>query len=114
MEISSKSRQKMPKLVKKQAAGNLTIADFCRRHQIRPNTFFYWKKKLRENGKSDSGDSHNLTRSSGFVPITLSSTQDNSLPDKIELYFPTGIRASIPVSAGSNAIHTIIRACGKR
>lgn len=97
----------MPHLVKKQAAGNKTIVDFCRRHQIKPSKFFYWKRKMKESGQIKAGDFPGA-----FLPISFPAIQATEHPEKIELQFPSGLRVGIPVSAGSTAIKTIIKACG--
>ena len=113
MKIQSKSIISMPHLVKRQMAGNLTIAEFCRRNKIKPNRFLYWKKKMKEHGKTPTGYSHYPNGSAGaFIPISLPGVHRTELADKIELHFPSGLRACIPASTGTAALRAIIKACG--
>jgi hypothetical protein len=104
----------MSNLIKKQAAGSLTVTEFCQRHRIKPSKFFYWKNKMKECGKSPARDSQSPNGSAGgFIPISLPGMHRNTeFGDKIELYFPSGLRACIPASTGEAVLKTIIKACG--
>jgi hypothetical protein len=114
MKISSKTNRSMASLIKKQAAGTQTVTEFCRMHRIKLSKFFYWKKKMKERGKSPTGDSQSPNGSAGsFIPISLPAVHSTELADKIELHFPSGLRACIPVSTGTAALRTIINACGR-
>ena len=112
MKKSAKSSISILHLVKKQAEGNLTVAEFCRRHQIKPHKFFYWKKKIREREEKPGNYSKADFSPAPFIPIAIPAMAGGKFTDKIELHFPSGLQARIPVSARPEAIRSIIKACG--
>ena len=44
---SKRSVEEMRYLLGKQAAGELTIKQFCKEHQLSEAVFYYWQKKLK-------------------------------------------------------------------
>lgn len=109
----SKTNCLMPRLIKKQAAGNQTVAEFCQSHHIKPHKFFYWKRKIKERGKNSTKDVRSTSKPhEAFIPISLPAISDTELSDKIELHFPSGLRAYIPTSTGTTALKAIIKTCG--
>lgn len=98
----------MPDLVRKQQAGNLTIAEFCRRHRIRLSKFFYWKKKMKKSKEITIDKSQTDTCSSStFLPISLPVSRGPG----VELVFPSGLKAVIPVTIRPDSLKSIIKAC---
>ena len=55
------SARKWRRLIAKQQASRLTIAEFCRRQKISDVSFYLWRKKLAQMPVSDSE----------FVPLTV-------------------------------------------
>jgi hypothetical protein len=105
----------MSNLIKKQASGTRTVAEFCRRHGIKPGKFFYWKRKMKDLRIRPARHSQPQRSSGGaFIPVTLPTSRGVEHTEKIELHFPSGLRACIPTSTGMAALKTILKACGKQ
>jgi len=51
----AKNRAVWKGLLRKYLKGDQTIVSFCKDHQIKPHSFYYWRKKLGEPVKEDDG-----------------------------------------------------------
>jgi len=67
---------------------------------------------MKENGKNSTRDVLPSKPHEAFIPIALPAISDTELSDKIELHFPSGLRAYIPASTGTTALKAIIKTCG--
>jgi hypothetical protein len=103
----------MRNLISEQESGSKTVDKFCRRHKISTNKFYYWKKKLKTDRPNESGHANAATEPAApFFPVTFPAIDKMTATEKIELYFPSGLRASLPVSSSPAAIKTILELCG--
>jgi len=81
-------RQKWQSIVAVHERGNLSIAQYCRKHKINPASFYQWRKKL---------DVDNRPR---FLPVVIEQPSAPSTP--VRVCFANG--AMIEVQADSNPI----------
>lgn len=92
------TKSKFEDLYRRQQESGLTVKEFCSNEAIAPATFYYWKKKLRQNGNPD------------FIPLIVkpSSTlpghyhanqplvpQTGESDALLELVYPNGTRLRI-------------------
>ena len=115
MKPSLQKNRKMSRLIKQQSSGTQTVTEFCRGHRIKPGKFFYWKRKLKELGSSPASNSRPLSSAGrAFIPVALPASQAVEHTEKIELHFPSGLRACISTSSSMAALKTILKTCGKQ
>ena len=114
--------------LRRQAASGLSIAAFCRREQVSPATFYFWKRRLRTEGCEPTGapssrvarrsprasSSRGPRRTMGggpspddFVPVTLAAT----LAVIIEL--PNRARVQLPPGCDRDTLAAAISAAGQ-
>lgn len=115
MKTSLKKHRRMSRLIKKQAADTRTVAEFCRQHRIKTGKFFYWKRKIDElETRHEEKCQSQSVSASPFIPIALPSARERGHVEKIELIFPSGVRACIHSSTGLAALETILQTCGNQ
>lgn len=100
MKISNERRQHYFKLMEKQDKGSLSAASFCSKHQMNISVFNYWriKYKKEQNTLSQIPKNKPQPKNTTFHPITLSERPLPYPEDKIEIFYPSGIRMSLPSS----------------
>src|ERR1041385_3626597 len=54
-EAQHRARQKWREIVDRQAASGMSVAAYCREHQIAENGFYAWKRQLRESSSFEEG-----------------------------------------------------------
>jgi transposase-like protein len=72
-------------LIEKKATSGKTVPDFCKENNIHPNTFYYWRKRL----KTDDQPSTPVTN---FIPLRVSPDDNNTAPIEIEFSDGTVLR----------------------
>ena len=92
--------------IARQRRSQSSIADFCSAEGVSPNSFYTWRRRLRENDPAEP-------RSELFVPIELPSALARASGVRIEL--PGGAVVMLPAEASaelvSAAIGAVMRAC---
>lgn len=92
------TKSKFQELHRRQQESGLTVKEFCSNEAIAPSTFYYWKKKLQQNGKPDFiplivKPSSTLP---GHYPANQPSVAQTGETDAIlELIYPNGTRLRI-------------------
>jgi transposase-like protein len=94
------TKTKFLDLHRRQQESGLTIKEFCSNEAIAPATFYYWKKKLRQNGNSHPD----------FIPLVVTPSptfpgqhhaNQSSVPQSgeadalLELVYPNGTRLRV-------------------
>jgi hypothetical protein len=70
-----RSVEEMQYLLGEQAAGDLTVKQFCKEHRLSEAVFYYWQKKLK-------GEKRAKASSAGFKEITVKADK-NTLPEQV-------------------------------
>ena len=98
MQISAIRRRKMFELVRKHQSGNLTIAQFCRKHKINQWVFWYWKKKLvcKDASPMPVKSQKEPLPQVAFHPVRSSTEIVPGQGGKIEIHYPSGVQVDIP------------------
>ena len=91
---SEERRQHWERVVGDQESSGLTVAEFCRRRDISPASFYAWRRKV-------SGTSPTVHRSPSssqaaplFVPLPLADSSSEGA--HFEVKFPNGISVNVP------------------
>jgi Helix-turn-helix domain len=71
------------RVIARQRAAQVTLAQFCREMGITPRKFYYWKKRVRNTSPAATGERSGLRQSpppapapgqaAGFVPVSIKS-----------------------------------------
>lgn len=75
-------------LIGEQRRSRLSVAEFCREHEVSPQTFYNWRRRL---ANSDDQQPHDVS----FVPVTMpvaASASDSSFV----LQLPNGVHITVP------------------
>jgi len=80
-------------LIKQYRSGSLSIAEFCKKHDIASSTFQYHLYKPRSSKKHASTPKKVSRATSDFIAISPRATSE-----RITLWLPGGIEIHIPVS----------------
>lgn len=67
---SEDRRQEMERLLAEQAASGQSKKDFCASRQIKPATFYYWQRRIKEE-QEPTGGFQQLRPSSGMATVKL-------------------------------------------
>lgn len=89
-------QEQMFSLVQQQEQSGLTIGRFCTEHNLKLNTFHYWRKRYKETNSS----------SKGFIAIRSFAHADASAP--IRVSYPNGVNVDLS-SADLSLIVSLIR-----
>lgn len=52
MATKRRTREQWQELIDKQAAGELTVSEFCAQHALTVSNFYLWRKKLSDDSQS--------------------------------------------------------------
>jgi|ERR1017187_3339462 hypothetical protein len=80
MEKQQIKSEKLALMARFKSSGQ-TVAAFCKKENISPNTFFYWRKKLSKNESAEKV---------GFIPLQKAS--ESFFLGFAEVIFPSGAR----------------------
>lgn len=99
---SKKAREQMwRELIAEQGQRGQSIRIFCAEHQIRQNTFHYWKRKFKNLRPA------RLTNR--FVPVS----RNYSSTDSPRIHLPNGVKIELGAGLESAAVNELIRSlCG--
>ena len=91
------SFQEMSQMVDNFTSSGKTRIDFCKEHGIKPATFSYWLKRVREQGQEPLG---------GFAKVILNKMPVNSC--HLEITFPNQVSVKV-ASSDLSLISALIR-----
>lgn len=87
------------KRLRRQGRSGLSVAEFCRRENVSPASFYAWRKRLKAR-KEDSPQPL-------FVPLAMDLAQG---PSGVEIELPGGAVVRLPAQASAELVATAIRA----
>jgi hypothetical protein len=93
-----------------QQQSGLSIAEYCRREEISPPSFYVWRKRLRRQKASRRNQTARSIRTNSrlFVPVRLASGAEPVGGLRIEL--PGGTVVTLPAEASTELVTTALRA----
>ena len=96
--------------IEKWQESGLTQVKFCKQEQLSAKAFCYWLRKYRSEKARAIPTTEN---NSAFIPVSLSGTS-NIKPilqpgQRIELFFPNGVRLNCPAELEVNQLKTLIK-----
>ena len=86
MATKRRTREQWQELVDKQAAGELTVSEFCAQHALTVSNFYLWRKKL-------SDDSQPFAQQDNWLAFDMPASGNQSAGStwEIELVLPGGV-----------------------
>lgn len=95
--------------IEKWQASGLSQVKFCKQEKLSAKAFCYWLRKYR----SEKTRAVPAGNDSSFIPVSLSGTGNNAPvlhPDqRIELFFPNGVRLTCPAEIEVSQLKTLIK-----
>ena len=76
------------RLVKFEASG-LSVAAFCRQEEISAATFYYWSRRVRENGVATDVERTDVHASVGERPSKLACTVEVAIGEHVKVRLPS-------------------------
>ena len=100
----------MYRAIEKWQESGLTQVKFCKQERLSAKAFCYWLRKYRS---EKAGTVPTTENNSAFIPVSLSDTS-NTGPilqpvQRIELFFPNGVRLNCPAGIEVNQLKTLIK-----
>ena len=95
--------QEWNRQIEEQKASGLSVQEWCQQHSIKPKTYYYHLRKVREefmrSGKPESAQTHNETECA-VVPILTASADRNITIEKngLHITLPENISADILIA----------------
>ena len=86
MATKRRTREQWQELIDKQAAGELTVSEFCAQHALTVSNFYLWRKKL-------SDDSQPFAQQDNWLAFDMPASADKEpgAAWEIELALPGGV-----------------------
>jgi len=81
----------------------LTVASYCKEHNLPKSTYYLWQKKLRDKKRLD-GKKITRQKEKKFIEVSCQGVCD----PKINLFFKNGIRLELPEAVGSNLLNNLL------
>ena len=88
----------------RQRRSGLSVAEFCRRHEMSPAAFYGWKRRL-------AGESSGKSTEVSFVPLPL----DQAVPPRaveFSLQLPNGVQVTVPCNFDDAALERLLQVAG--
>jgi len=99
MTDSESRKRRFLMLIKKYRTSEMTITDFCIKHNIHKWSFWYWRKKaLNEQPAITTLSTRKSKNTPTFLPVTIRHTPIEKPEEKIEIHYPSGVHISLPTS----------------
>lgn len=112
--MAGSARERWRGVIESQAESGLSVAEFCRRHDVSPASFYAWRKRLREeNAASRHGKS-----TGAFTALRV--VDDAAVSDDAgggaSIEFPGGAVLRLPATGAAmrQAILALMEAGGER
>lgn len=95
--------------IEKWQGSELSQVKFCKQEELSTKAFCYWLRKYR----SEKAKSVPAENNSTFIPVSLSGTGNNvsvlQAGQRIELFFPNGVRLNCPAGIEISQLKTLIK-----
>ena len=87
--------------MEQQLTSGLTVQAFCIAENIKPATYYYWRKHLRLKQNPEA---------SKLIPVCIEKLEQlqETNRENLELTYPNGVRLSVSVGCELNLIRTLI------
>ena len=103
------SKEQMYLAIEKWQESGLSQVKFCKQEELSAKVFCYWLRKYR----SEKVSAVPANNTSAFIPVSLSGTGNNvrvlQPGQRIELFFPNGVRLNCPVGIEVSQLKTLIK-----
>lgn len=105
MNQTQSKQEAYAQLINSCKKSNLSVSDFCQQNDIRPSTFYYWQKKLRNNSMPKSKQYNH------FVPVKIKSpdTQNNLITNHSSVSIKLPSDVTITFNGSDAFTHSIGR-----
>jgi len=100
-KLSIRRRKRMLKMVASHSESGLSAKEYCRQHHVPDSTFWYWRKRLRQENKTPE------QKIPGFVRL-LPSTPTFQSSDGITFRFPDGRVLTFPPDFPVDSLLSIV------
>jgi hypothetical protein len=100
--------------VRAQALGGLSVAEYCRRHDVRPATFYGWRRLVREGGRVQTARHEvSFTEVERVGPPGLAGTAGSpGGPWAAEVSLPSGAVVRVGAGADARLLRAVFEALG--
>jgi hypothetical protein len=103
------SKEQMYQAIEKWQGSGLTQVKFCEQERLSAKAFCYWLRKYR----SEKTTAIPVANNEAFIPVSVSDTSNFQPPlpsgERIELFFPNGVRLNCPAGIEVNQLKTLIK-----
>ena len=96
--------------IQRQQQSPLSVAEFCRRHDIKPVTFYSWRRRLQDPSASPTADGPKPTASAAFVPVSL---VDAGSTGQLEIELGNACTVRLKGTVDPKLLRIAIRAAGQ-
>lgn len=96
--------EEIQKHLSQQGTSGLSIAAYCDREKIHPNTYYNWRKRFRVARKS--GPAQSTIPVSSFIRLPMQ-TAPEAL--RFDLTLPNGVRLLVPISCDMTIFRQTVR-----
>lgn len=111
------SRQRWLELVEAQRRSELSVAEFCERHELAVSTFYGWKRRLKDEGRLEfehgacgsTGSRADAVETPAFVEVTAAS-QDTRDAEPLELVLRGEVVVRIPRRFDPDTLRQVVEA----
>jgi len=111
-------------VIGEQESSGMSVAAFCRQHQVAQSSFYNWKRKLKQEGEAireDRASSPGITRSGAarknptvkFVPLELPASPAVK-PTSCEVVLPDGSRVIVSGQCDPDRLREILQVVRER
>ena len=101
---SEERRRYWREVLARQRRSGLSVAAFCRRHEVSPAAFYGWKRRL-------AGETSGKSTEVSFVPLPL----DQAVPPlaaELSLQLPNGVQVTVPCNFDDAALERLLQVAG--
>jgi transposase-like protein len=99
----AQKEERWGRLLREQLTSGEPIATFCRRRQVPPERFYWWRRQLR--CRKGPGVVQEPPRSASFVPVRLPFVSPT-----IEVVHPSGCVLRIPAAVDAQSLRNVLDA----
>lgn len=101
---SEERRRYWTGVLARQQRSGLSVAAFCRRHEVSPAAFYGWKRRL-------AGETSGKSTEVSFVPLPLSQVAPPRAAE-FSLQLPNGVQVTVPCHFDDAALGRLLRVAG--
>lgn len=100
--------------IRRQQESNVSVAEFCRRHGLKPVTFYAWKQRLEKAPARDqriAGKAPSALAAPAFVPVSL---RDSTPSGQLEVVLGNASVVRLTGAIDPELLRVAIHAAGRR